>query len=263
MGISMRHVVWCSATISLGAFFYVLTMEPMNQRRNPRAAAIDRVPPRATLVTNIRRSLGQGQLAVADRQSEALLANYPDDLDAIYFRAIVLRELGQEEQVAQSWAWLYRQTSRLAAWPTRYTQAQIGYYRAWALLGTGQTEEGRAMFRDLADQIEQVPNPNMSLALSQYNLACYRAMGGQGEVAMEHWARAVESGYGLDQGWWMVDPDLESLHSEDQFWAIGAQLIQREAEVNQRDERRGSNGQSSEIDEQNRPGIEFDEGEGG
>jgi hypothetical protein len=259
MGISMRHVVWCSATLSLGAFFYVLTMEPMDQRRNPRAAAIERVPPRNTLVTNIRRTLGQGQLLAADRQSEVLLANYPDDLDAIYFRAIVEREMGLEEQVARRWAFLDQQTASLEMWPARYSQAQIGYYRAWALVGTGRVEEGQLMFRDLADQIQQIPDPYDREGLRQYNLACYRAMGGQPDAALTHWASAVEAGYGQDGGWWMVDPDLESLQGDDRFWAIGAQLIQRENEADRRDGRR----EDLRDDDEPEPDKQFDEGSDG
>lgn len=231
----MRHVVWCSATLSLGAFFYVLTMEPIDQRRNPRAAAIDRVPPRTTLVGSVRRSLGQGQLAVADRQTEALIEHYPEDLDAIFFRAIVEQELGLGEIAARRWGQLYRQTATLVKWPQRYSQAQIMYYKAWGLIGIGQVEAGQAMFRDLADQIEQTPNPNQFEGLRQYNLACYRSMGNQTDAALGHWARAVELGYGQDSGWWMADPDLEPLHDDERFWSIGARLIQREAESERQD----------------------------
>lgn len=239
MGISMRHVVWCSATLSLGAFFYVLTVEPMDQKRNPRAAAIDRVPSRNTLVVNIRKSLGQGQMLAADRQSAALLENYPEDLDAIYFRAIVELALGREDLVSKLWTMLDQQTSSLESWPDRYTDLGIAYYRAWALVGTGRVDEGQAMFRALADRVDQIPGAYGNEGLRQYNLACYRAMGGEPDDAMTHWSLAVDAGYGQDSGWWMVDPDLESLQKDhDRFWEIGSRLIQMQGERDRRGERR-------------------------
>ncbi len=232
MGISMRHVVWCSATLSLGAFFYVLTMEPMDRSTSPRAAAIDQVPPRRTLLVNIRRHLGMGQLSPADRQADALIQNYPEDLDAIYFRTIVDRALGHQDRADAGWTMLDRATRTLESWPNRYTNTQIAYYRAWALVGIGQVEEGRAGFRQLADQIEDWASGNPEVidnSGTQYNLACYRSMGDEPDRAIEHWDRAVALGYGennSDNGWWMVDPDLESLHQDNRFWVIGARLLQ-------------------------------------
>ncbi len=234
MGISMRQVVWCSATLSLGAFFYVLTMEPMDERRNPRAGAIDRVPSRQNLVINIRRSLSSGQFTAADRQADALLANYSDDLEANYLRAILDRELGRTEQEALRWARLARQTRSLVEWVNRYTPEQIAYYRAWSFWGMGRAEEGQAMFRDLADGIE-ASGAGLEGGVTQYNLACYRAMGGQIDQALEHWERAVELGYGSDSGWWMADPDLEPLHADDRFWSIGAALVERRGQGEQLD----------------------------
>lgn len=250
MGISMRQVVWCSATLSLGAFFYVLTMEPMDERRHPRAGAIERVPPRSTLVVNICRSLGQGQLGVADRQSEALLRNYPDDLDAIFFRAIVDRKLGREDLEGERWAMLDQQTRSLDEWPKRYSLSQIGYYRAWALVATGRVMEGQALFIELADQLEASAESDDQGGLVQYNLACYRAMGGQRDAAMELLASALENGYGQDNGWWMVDPDLESLWGEARFLEIGDELIARQNEANERD---GRDGHDQRVKEPDKP----------
>jgi len=233
MGIGLRHVVWTSAACALGAFFYVLTLEPMDQTKMPRAGALDRVPPRGTLVHHIKSSLANGQLSAADRQSRELLAHHPEDLDAAFYRALVMRAIGRDREAHTYWVMLGELTEGLMGWSGWYTTEEIAYRRAWALWGMGREDEARALFNSIADRIieahggspEQVTDP-----LTIYNLACYRSMGGRPERALEHFARAVELGYDNDRigDWWMTDPDLEALHGDDRFWIIGSETHQRD-----------------------------------
>lgn len=244
MGIGLRHVVWTSAACSLGAFFYVLTLEPLDQRSMPRAGALDRVPARDTLVLHIRRSLANGQLDTADRQTRQLLLHHPEDLDAAFYRALVMRAIGRDREAHTHWVMLDNLTSGLESWDRRYTREEIAYRRAWALWGMGREDDARALFNRIADDLiesEGGSPEQITDGVTHYNLACYRAMGGKRERALEHFARAIELGYGIDGDWWMVDPDLEPLHAEDRFWIIGSRIhdTERDREQSQRRDQRG------------------------
>lgn len=234
MGISMRHVVWCAATLSLGSFFYVLTLEPMDETQNPRAAALGRVTPRSAKILHVRRSLAMGQIVAAERQTLELRQQHPEDLAAVFYRAMVMEELGRGDEARSNWRVLALLTRGLDSWQQRYSREQVVYYRAWAVTGLGRLDEGQGEFERLADRLEAQYRDEQGLIASSgvhYNLACYRSMAGQLEAAMAHWERAVELGYmgSVDeQGWWAVDPDLEPLHDIERFWEIGSMGMGRD-----------------------------------
>lgn len=232
MRLSLRHVIWTSAALSLGSFFYVLTLEPLDPERMPRAAAIGRTPHRELLTGSVREALGNGQLDMAERKVGELRKHYPEDPSAMYFQALVAAAMGQNAQEQAYWDELDAFTSSLEGWPNRYTDIELGYYRAWALTKTGDPEQGRVLFARIASELREWALSNDGLItnpMTHYNLACYLAMSGQPERAMEHWASAVDRGYGLRiadmGGWWLVDPDLESLHDNPEFWQIGARAM--------------------------------------
>jgi tetratricopeptide (TPR) repeat protein len=232
MGITLRHVVWTSATLALGSSFYVLTVEPLDPQRMVRAGAIGRTPHRELLISSVRASLATGQLADAERHVGELRKHYPEDPSAMYFQAVVAGFMDQNTREQGYWDELADYTRTLKSWPNRYTEIELGYYRAWALTMTGQIEQGRVLFARIASELREWALSNDGLItnpMTHYNLACYLAMSGEPERAMEHWASAVDRGYGLrvaDQGgWWMVDPDLESLHDNPEFWQIGARAM--------------------------------------
>ena len=230
MAITIRHVVWCSATLSLGSFFYMLTMAPMDPDRTPRAAALNAGPTQSNMITLIRRSLSQGHLMAAERQAKELLEFSPDNPDVIFHNALVARAVGKDDLELAYWEELESRT-RLA-WENqdRYIH-DLAYHRAWALMGTGKVAAAQEIFAEIADRLEEARAGEDGIILSSmtlYNLACYRAMAGDTSRAIEHWTSAVSLGYGRntsDDGWWMADPDLEPLHGIDQFWAAGSALI--------------------------------------
>ncbi len=225
MGIGIRHVVAVSAALGAGAFVYVVGFAPMDEVANPRAGALGRVPARATMINTIRRSLAFEQLAAADRAADMLVEHNPEDPGAYFWRATVDMKLGDVESALGSWVRLDRLMQGLSAWTERYSAGELDYFRAWAKVGIGEIEQGQAIFRKVADDLEArsdlESDHSDQLRIVHYNLACYRAMGGEIESAMEHWALAVELGYGRDSGWWAADPDLEPLHGDDRFWTIG------------------------------------------
>lgn len=241
MGIALRHVVWASATLSLGAFLYVVTLEPMDPEKHPRAAAIDQTPEREGLIARFRQSMSNGQMTAANAMSESLMEHYYDDPSTWFYRALISEATGNDEAAAQSWRRLDAMMERLVGWKGRYSSEQIGYFRAWGLIGVGKIEDGQAQFRELADRLQdRIRMVEVEQSGAHYNAACYRAMAGQTEVAMAHWARAVELGYrenGNEGGWWMVDPDLDSLHQLDAFWEIAQPLLEPRGRRDPRDQR--------------------------
>lgn len=291
MALSMRHIVWFSATLSLGSFLYVLAIAPMEGVTGPHALESDRgVYSRRDLIAMTRNAIAQGQLMGADRAANRLINTHPNDPEAVFYRAIVDRELGRE---AESVAYFGRLGSMLegrdASSEFDYTQS-LDYLRAWSRLGVGAVREGQAMFARLSDDLEaqggpieltgtqsgtrsgpqsetrpDVPpdprhDPESSSgrvlgSVDQYNLACYRALAGQPERALEHWRRAVELGYGRsggDRGWWKSDPDLQSLTGLPEFWAIAEPLI------NDRRGKRDGRNDSDALDPQAQTGTEAD-----
>ncbi len=233
MSINIGHVVAISLGLGVGAFVFVVGFAPMNETVNPRAGALDRVPVRRTIINTIRRSLALEQLAAADRMTDVLVEHNPEDPSAYFWRATVDMKLGDVESALGSWVLLDRLTQGLSSWVERYSAEELDYFRAWAKIGIGEIEQGQAIFRKVADDLEARSDLESGLpaVLSgvHYNLACYRAMGGDVESAMAHWELAVELGYGRDSGWWAVDPDFESLHGDDRFWAIGEGIEQVES----------------------------------
>ncbi len=207
---------------------YVVGFAPMDEVANPRAGALDRVPVRSTMIHTIRRSLALEQLATADRMADVLVKHNPEDPSAYFWRATVDTKLGDGESALGNWIRLDRLMQGLNAWSGRYSVRELDYFRAWAKMGIGEIEQGQALFRKVADDLEARSDLESDrldeLRIVHYNLACYRAMGGEVESAMEHWRLAVELGYGQDSGWWAADPDLEPLHGDDRFGAIGGAI---------------------------------------
>jgi hypothetical protein len=228
MGTNIGHVALFSAVVGIGAFVYVVAFEPMDESENPRAGAIDRVASRQQMIGRIRQGMVQKQPTAVDRAATNLLKNHPEDPEVLFYRAIADRYLGNTENEAAHWRMLDGFLEGLVDWPGRFTALRLDYFRAWAKRGVGDIEESEVIFARMADSLEaSLARPDerrLSRVFNAYNLACYRAMSGQTELAIGHWEMVVVSGYQPDGGWWMIDPDLESLHSDDRFWAIGAMI---------------------------------------
>lgn len=229
MGIGMRHVVWTSAALALGAFLYVVTLEPMDEQHNPRAGALDQRPSSEQIVSQIRRSLSNGQLDSARVEALELFGLDPNSVRSAFYCGIVERASGNNSTARGYWRMIINLIERRHDGQVGY--APHLYFYAWAQLEGGDADTGRQLFGQLADQYEQGTKDGDDRwgglgAMDHYNLACYRTLAGATERAMEHWALAVELGYGRGDvhGWWTADPDLEALHANEEFWRIGADI---------------------------------------
>tara|TARA_E500000318_G_scaffold85651_2_gene81751 strand:- start:9697 stop:10455 length:759 start_codon:yes stop_codon:yes gene_type:complete len=239
MGIKVRHVVWISAALSMGAFIYVVTLEPMDEQRHPRAAAFDRNPTIRGMMSNVIAALTSEQHDNAVSKSQEMVGLFPKDIRSYFYLAIAHRQAGHAAEAEKIWT---QMVNLLESGDESVGTDPNLYYYAWALRETEGLETSQQLFSQLADQYARASKDGDDRwgghgAGDHYNLACYRAMGGEIDRAMEHWAFAVELGYGGDeQGrWWIVDPDLESLHEIDAFWVLGAQIgapVRDQAETN-------------------------------
>jgi len=230
MGINLRHVIWASLVLALGSFVYVVAFAPMDPSVNPRAGAIGREPTRAGLIVQVRRLMAQGQQQSALRMANVLIGYNPEDPEAYFYRAIVERGLGDAESSQTDFVVVHSLMEGLVSWPERFSGERLDYFRAWGLYGIGEVDKAQALFGQIADQLEHRSTSDdepISDSGVLYNLACYRAMSGQHEVAIDWWDRAIAHGYGHDGGWWAVDPDLESLHDDDRFWEVSGQIRER------------------------------------
>ncbi|MBL4697272.1 MAG: hypothetical protein JKX70_00415 [Phycisphaerales bacterium] len=224
MGINIGHVVVGSAVLGLSTFVYIVGFSPMDSAVFPRADAMNAQPTKVGLIGRIRTWAAQGQLAKADKAADQLNTLFPEHPSAHLWRGLVDRMMGDEEAELATWRALDAQMAGLASWTSEFTQAQLDYIRAWGKQGIGEIEAAQALFKSVADDLEErstkdgdgrVIDPGVL-----YNLACYRAMSGETEIALGHWERAVERGYQLGSGWWAVDPDLERLRDDDRFWSV-------------------------------------------
>ncbi len=80
------------------------------------------------------------------------------------------------------------------------------------LSNVGELDRGMAMAEEALSREENEP-------LVLYNIACFFAMSGDSERALELLERAVESGWG-DRAWLETDSDLDSLRKDKRFQAL-------------------------------------------
>ncbi len=224
----MRHVVWTSSALALGAFIYVVTLEPMDEQRHPRAAAFNSRPNMQGLVTTIRTDLASRQNEAAIQNARKLIGAYPRDVRGYFYLALGHRASGNAEEADKAWRQIVTYLESDQGAPSR---SQNLYYYGWGLRGLGDLKTSQQVFKGISDQYAEMTKDGNDQwgghgAGDHYNLACYRAMEGQLDRAMEHWAFAVELGFQGDAGgrWWMVDPDLEPLHDREAFWDLGSRI---------------------------------------
>lgn len=228
MGIRVRHVVWTSAALALGSFIYVVTLEPMDEDRFPRAAAIGQGRNLNGMIDRVRGAMIADQHDSAIEQAHELVGYYPSEVRALYHLAIAYRGDGRESDAARIWEQILDLIEKRGG--SIGTSPNL-YYYAWAIHEIGDRDTGQQLFGQVADQYAQASKDGDDRwggfgAIDHYNLACYRSMAGELDRAMGHWAFAIELGYGRDRGgrWWMADPDLEPLHDRVRFWELGTRI---------------------------------------
>jgi non-specific serine/threonine protein kinase/serine/threonine-protein kinase len=153
------------------------------------------------------KTLGPSHLAVADNLQ--LLANVchylgrDADADSLYRRALaVLEEHGGNDHKKVAY-------ERLAL--------------AQHLVSRGDRSGADSLYASAGEGLAGTADP--ADGEINFNQACFWALGGDRERALEHLRRAVAAGYRLS--WIARDPDLASLHADPDFAALVAEIERR------------------------------------
>jgi hypothetical protein len=217
----VRVITTVSACLGLAAFIGVLTLGRI-EGRAPRDRVLGDNSASGVSTQAVRRALIRGHAEGALNIARLASQERPDDPDAAMWRAIME----------------HRSHSGLAGTASRRLMELIGpdrtdmnpldrsslaYHRGWALFTAGRYRESAEAFVLSADLYEQAAQ-GWDPPLYQYNLACYRAMGGQTDRAAEHFALCVAAGYSDRTGWWKADPDLDPIREHPVFIAAAAKL---------------------------------------
>jgi tetratricopeptide (TPR) repeat protein len=219
-----------SALLGLGAFIAVVVFAPVDTPRGRRSAAPN-TPRLDQSIQSIRTALVDGRSIASVNIAQNVVSKHPDEPDAWMWLAIVADRFGDPitaMDAAQRQLELLSDPDRAAReGRSSFTAGSEHAYRvAWGHRVLGDTATARTNFAKAADLLEEESGAGET-QFAQYNLACYRAMAGQHDRAADHFARAVEAGYGRDNGWWQTDPDLDPIRAHPVFVAAAERLEER------------------------------------
>jgi non-specific serine/threonine protein kinase/serine/threonine-protein kinase len=93
---------------------------------------------------------------------------------------------------------------------------------AFAVRSLGRVAEGEESYQSVATARSRLDDDVVRSFSIDYNLACYAAITGRRDEAMEHLRRRIRRGG--PQAWMLDDPDLQSLHGDPEFEEIFAAL---------------------------------------
>ncbi len=218
MGQPIRTLVWISGLMAAASFGYVMVFAPLDGvgERGHRDQADTAPASIRRLDRSFREAFGQGQLRAAEDLAKQMVQAYPKDPASWYNRGIILDRLGLSGDATEAWAQLLMVINEAGANEIR-DQARNAYFRGWSEHGLGMVDQAQASFGQALALYEQSLNGNTPTGVDAYNLACYAAMGGQVEVALEHWQQALSTGFANQSSWWVADPDLDPIREDPRF----------------------------------------------
>lgn len=182
----------------------------------------------------IRRAMVSGRADAAVAIADETAANFPEDRETWLLIAQVHHTVGSPDIAAQAGQRLEAMTIERGLPTQPLRQSRHAYGLAWAHLTTGRGDTARGLFLQAAQLYEIAPSGMTSDFNIAYNLACYLAMAGEHDRAAMEFARAVELGYGADDGWWRADPDLNPIRDHPIYVEAAREMAALE------DDRRGN-----------------------
>jgi len=215
-GQALGTILALASVAALVTFVYVLGFAPIDERRSPRAAALSRPPGVISTTQRMRSLLVSGQSEHAVALGSDLVTHHPESAAARLEYAQALEIDGRTDAAREQW-------ERLLALEDDENAERSGrrltlYQQARARVGIGQPERARPILLDLASSIER--SEQGPGGVNAYNLACYLALAGEHQRALEQWETALRGGFAEGSAWWRVDPDLDSIRSGARFWEL-------------------------------------------
>jgi len=222
-GSGLGVILAVASVAALVTFVYVLGFAPIDERRAPRAGAMSRPPGVASTAQRMRALLASGQTTHAATLGAELVGHHPKNATARLEYAQALGIDGRAGDALEQWGRLLAMGAEGGGSEGEGSGSLITpYQRARALVALGRADEARPILLELA---ESSGGPGGSRGgVDAYNRACYLALAGERERALESWRAATERGFASRSGWWRVDPDLASIRGDDRFWAIVREL---------------------------------------
>lgn len=197
--------------------------------------------PRERVWVNGQRVDPPMRFEVAPGQQSQLVGAFIDgDFDRAVSVAAAVTEA--EPKNVTGWRWLGQSLDRRgapgdseaadAAWRrvlafSTESTGRMGRFAEFSLYNEGlarlrlgdaeDRDDARELLRGLAQSVEELTSGEDPTAM--YNLACYRALGGDVEGAFLALERSLGMGF-ANFSWIRVDPDLERLHDDPRFEAM-------------------------------------------
>ncbi|MDX9912281.1 MAG: hypothetical protein RBS39_10660 [Phycisphaerales bacterium] len=172
----------------------------------------------------VRGLFTQDDIRGAYQLSLARLEDSPDDDEAALFAALAADRLRLPER-GEAWE---RLRAMVRDNPEEFGDARRDYLLGWAARGLGEISEAERRFSALVASSARLVAPRVAntsegdpvLAGSGdlYNLACYLALAGEADAALDMFDAAVQAGW-TDAAWPAADPDLETIREHPRFKA--------------------------------------------
>lgn len=220
---SIQRVFSVAFFFAAVSFVLMLVYGPVEGRRPGEGGAF--VPSSVTdQAVRLRRALVSGRADAAVAIADETARLFPEDRETWFWVTLVHHTVGSPDIAAQAGARLEAMMAERGLPTNPLRQSEHVYRVAWANQGMGRRETARALFLQAAQIYEASPPGMRSDFGIAYNLACYLAMAGEHDRAATEFARAVDLGYGADEGWWKADPDLNPIRDHPVYLEAAREL---------------------------------------
>lgn len=230
---SIRSLVSCSALLAATSFAVVMVVAPVETDRVG-ARGYDASFGLNDQIARMRLALANARDLAAQNIAERTVAAFPGESEAWLWKVQVEWSTGRLVTAAEDARRLETMVTQGPVPSGLLAQSSRAYRLGWANWVLSRQDAARNYFLDAATLYESGSPGFASEAIRQYNIACYLGMGGRVDDAAQHFALAVDAGYGGDGGWWQVDPDLTPIRKHP-VYQDAALVLERRARQRQRE----------------------------